>query len=318
MAEVSALIDPPPLRPCAGLALEQRRGHGNAAVDERGVARDQVQRRHRDPVTEAGRHHGGLGPLPGRDGPAALRRLQRHPLEHAERFEEGPLALRAHVRRHSRRTDIGGVNEDLRHRQPAVLRVVVANAMAPDSERLGGVVAVLHTGDAQVEGIGYGEGLEGRAKLVGAQGGAVEESVLPAPVRRLGVERGEADQSQKLAAFDVHDDPGGAHRTMGGHGVFQRFGEDVLDPDVQRECERAAMILGRPAHILADRPLDTGQPAIVHVRETDRVGEETALGIEALILTLQPETGNPEPVDGVRLLRREVVTQQRGLSCLRR
>ena len=36
--------------------------------------------------------------------------------------------------------------------------------------------------------------------------------------------------------------------------------------------------------------------------------------VEALLLALQPEAGNAEPVDGVGLLRREVVPQQGGLS----
>ena len=101
---------------------------------------------------------------------------------------------------------------------------------------------------------------------------------------------------------------------MSVHGFGERLGENVLDPDVERECERALVGLGAPSQLLVDRLLDAGEAAIVHVRETDGVCEEAALGIEALFLALQPETGNTEPVDGVRLLRRQVVPQQRGLS----
>ena len=82
---------------------------------------------------------------------------------------------------------------------------------------------------------------------------------------------------------------------------------------VEREHERAAMRRAAPAQLLAHRLLDAGKPAIVHVGETDRVGEETALGVDPLFLTLQPETGNAQPVDGMRLLGREVVPQQGGL-----
>ena len=101
---------------------------------------------------------------------------------------------------------------------------------------------------------------------------------------------------------------------MRGHGFGKRFGEDVLDPDVERERERTLPGRGTTPQLLACGLLDSGEPAVVHVRETDCVGEEAPLRIEALLLALQPETGNAEPVDGVRLLRREVVPQQRGLS----
>ena len=165
-----------------------------------------------------------------------------------------------------------------------------------------------------IERHGDGEGLEGRAQLVGAESGAVEESVRAAPVRPLRVERGQADQGQQLAALHIHHHAGGTDRPMSGHGFGERLGEDVLNSDVERECERALVGLGAPPQLLVDRLLDAGETAMVHVRETDCMSEEAALGIEALLLTLQPETGNAEPVDGVRLLRRQVVPQQRGLS----
>ena len=179
--------------------------------------------------------------------------------------------------------------------------------------RISGVVAVLDAGDAEVESRGHGEGLEGGAELVGAQRGTVEEGLCRAAIRRLGIERREADQGQQLAGLHVHHHAGGAERAMGGHGVLERLGESVLDPDVERERKRAAVRLGAPPQLRVGRLFDAGETAIVHVREPDRVGEEAPLRIDALLLAFQPEAGDAEPVDGVRLLWREVVPQQGGL-----
>ena len=74
------------------------------------------------------------------------------------------------------------------------------------------------------------------------------------------------------------------------------------------------MVPGAPAQLVVGRLLHAGEPAVVHIREPDRVGEETALRIDALLLALEPEAGDAEPDDGVGLLRREVVPQQGGLS----
>ena len=131
----------------------------------------------------------------------------------------------------------------------------------------------------------------------------------------FGVERRQADQGQQLSALHVHHHSGRTDCLVGGHGFGECLGEDVLDSDVERECERSLVSLGAPPQFLVHRLLDAGESPIVHVREPDGVGEEAPLGIEALFLALQPEAGNSEPVDGVGLLRRQFVAQQCGPSC---
>src|SRR3546814_21166190 len=66
-----------------------------------------------------------------------------------------------------------GVHEDLRHRQPTLLGMEVADGEARHADRLAHVIAVAEAHHAAVEGQRGREALEHRAHLVDAEAGAV-------------------------------------------------------------------------------------------------------------------------------------------------
>src|SRR3712207_8797805 len=79
--------------------------------------------------------------------------------------------------------------DDLRDLQEAVLALEVVDLEAAVADRAGGVVAAPHVRGAEVERHRRGEQLEGGARLVEADGGAVEGRVLVLPVGLAGAER---------------------------------------------------------------------------------------------------------------------------------
>ena len=61
--------------------------------------------------------------------------------QQAEPLQIGPLPLDAERGRHLGGADIGGEGDHLGHAQPAPMGVEIADPMAPDRQRLNGVVA---------------------------------------------------------------------------------------------------------------------------------------------------------------------------------
>ena len=82
-----------------------------------------------------------------------------------------------------------------------------------------------------------GEGLEGRARLVGVAHGAVLRGVAGRGARRVGVDARPVGHRQHLAGAGVHDDRRGAVGTVGRADVGQHALDLVLDGGVDRQLQ---------------------------------------------------------------------------------
>ena len=173
-------------------AFQQRDRHPRAVADQAAGGVQELQRRHRDAMAESGGRHGDVGPFLGCARPHDLGDLDRgrgveaHPVE--EFLEQRPAPG---GEGQPRGTDVGGIFEDLRHRQPAVLGVIVADAVATDLQLAGGVELVRHADLTRVQGGGDGEDLEHRAQLV-RLGDVAVEVLDPLARRRPGWDRNPA------------------------------------------------------------------------------------------------------------------------------
>src|SRR3546814_16524576 len=83
----------------------------------------------------------------------------------AEPPEEVLLHGGARVHHHVHGADVAGVHEDLRHRQPPLLGMEVADGEARNADRLAHVIAVAEAHTAAVEGQRASEALEHTAPL---------------------------------------------------------------------------------------------------------------------------------------------------------
>ena len=222
------------------IALEQRRRHARAVAHQAADGVDELQRRHRDAVAERGGGHRHLGPFLGRARPDHLGDLdlglgvEADPPE--EVLEHGRAAG---GERHPRGADVGRVLEDLGHREPLVLGVVVADPVAADHQLAGGVEPVLEPDLAGVERRRDGQDLEHRAELVDLGEVAVEvlDPVgLAHPVR---VEVRQAHHGEQLAGDEVEHHRIGADRAEAPVRVQQLLADDLLDAQIQAQSQRA-------------------------------------------------------------------------------
>src|SRR5262249_26492198 len=108
-------------------ALEEGWRHEASAVHQRADRHHCLQRRHRKPVTECDRHGVELGPALGHQWFGALGQFGTQPIELAHLSQEPFVVLDPEAQRHARGADIGGVGEDLRNREHAVLSVEIVD-----------------------------------------------------------------------------------------------------------------------------------------------------------------------------------------------
>ena len=255
--------------PAGGGASSSRRrrvtGRSVPPLTTAAVAGDELQRRDRDAVAEGDGHRVDLAPRRRDQRGADLRQLDRRRLQEAEAPEEFALAVAADVERHAHRADVGRVHEDLGHRQPALLALVVGDREARDLDRLGGVVPVGHRRGAGVERHRRVEDLEGRAQLVDAERVAVEARLRLGLAGRVRIEIGQRHHRQQFAGVDVEHHRGAADGAEFLDRGEQLLADEVLDADVERQPQRVDRLLQAVVEIL----LDAGEAALVDVGEAD-------------------------------------------------
>src|SRR3546814_3463837 len=100
----------------------------------------------------------------------------------AEPPEEVLLHGGARIHHHVHGADVAGVHEDLRHRQPPLLGMEVADGEARHADRLAHVIAIAEAYHAAVEGHGGGKELEHRAHLVDAEGSEEQPTELKSTI----------------------------------------------------------------------------------------------------------------------------------------
>ncbi len=194
-----------------------------------------------------------LTPGRGEERLADLVQLDARATEKAKAGEEVPLRLGAGGHGHVHGADVAGIDEDLRDRQPALLRLEVADDEARHPDRIAGVIPVAYGQEPAVENHGGGEDLEDRAHLVGAQRGAVEARVARGAGGAVGIEAGQGDQGQNLAVVSVEDQAGGADRLELAHGGAQLLEQDMLHTNVEAQMKR----IGGASQRLVEGKLDT-------------------------------------------------------------
>ena len=280
-------------------------GWEDTAVDHRADGGGELERTDRQAVTETDGHGVDLAPRRRRQRGGNLGELDVGGAQQAEAGQEVALRLGADILRHLGGADVGRVDDDFRHREPAVLGLVVADDEARHAQRLAGVVAVGHGDHAGVERHRHGKQLERRAHLVGAQRGPVEARRAGAIARVIGIEVGQRRQRQDLAVVGVDDQPRRADCAEGRHAVRQLLAQHVLEARVERKAQGlGAAAVG--AQGVVERFFDPGDATVVDVDEAEHVGEHPAQWVDPQILALKCDAGEAQAVDGRLLARREV------------
>ena len=102
------------------VAGDDARPHPKPAVHQRGIARGQMQRRHRHAVAVGDRHRREIGPALGqqRRRPRRLGELDRRGVEQPDLLEEGLLPLLAEHHADMRRADVRRMHQHVLDRQP--------------------------------------------------------------------------------------------------------------------------------------------------------------------------------------------------------
>ena len=115
-----------------------------------------------------------LGPALGDERLRAFRQLGAQPLELAHLAQEPFVVLDPEAQRHTRSADVGGIGEDLGHREHAVLGVEIVNCELPVLQWMASIEGGFERDLAGVERHGDGERLERRAHLENTSGEAVD------------------------------------------------------------------------------------------------------------------------------------------------
>ena len=131
------------------------------------------------------------------------------PVELAHLLQERLVAVHADRQRHARGADIRGIGEDLRHREEAVLRLVVVDGEAAVLQRMAGIETRAQRRLAGIERHRDGEHLEGRAHFIDAGGQPVDAGRIVGLARIVGVVVGLRSERDHLAGIDVEHDAGG-------------------------------------------------------------------------------------------------------------
>ena len=125
------------------VAFQHRRRHVTAAVYQGGDAAGQLQGRNGNAMAISNRHGVDLTPPLRHQGLADFRQLQGRRAQQAETVQVVPLGLGADVDGHLGGADIGRIDDDLRHRQPAILGVKITDGKPGNLDRLAGVITAV-------------------------------------------------------------------------------------------------------------------------------------------------------------------------------
>ena len=138
------------------------------------------------------------------------------------------------------------------------------------------------------------EQLEQRAELVGAERDAVEQRVGRRLLVAVGVEIGQADAGQDLAARDVEHDRGGA---LGGEARARRLelaAHHLLNPEIEGQHQRRLALVGIGQAVI-EAALDAGEPLVLDPDVADQMRGQRALRVDPVALGAKADAGQPEP-----------------------
>ena len=123
------------------IALEEGRRDQSAAIEKSRYHRGTLQRLYGKTVAECGRCGDQPAPARRQQRLGAFRHFGQQPVEQPDPAQEFLVPLDADIERHARRADIGGMGEDLRHRQDPRRPWKSWMACAADDQRKARVVA---------------------------------------------------------------------------------------------------------------------------------------------------------------------------------
>ena len=225
--------------------------------------------------------------------------------------QECALPLGARLQRQHAGADVGGVQEDLAHRERSALRIEVLDRVGTGDERLAHVVELVEVGRAGLERHGDRQRLEDRAELEGAARQLVGVRRVE-PVRR--------DASGRLRAARRRPAPRPSRhrardrrRRMPSSATQACFSSSAsacctpMSSDIRTAgAGRAAGPLhGLDAAGLVEHALDAGDAPVVGVDGAQHVPGQRAQRIDALELGAEGEARQAQGMHALRLSRRE-------------
>ncbi len=171
-----------------------------------------------------------------------------------------------------------------------------------------GVVDRMHVGEAHIEHAGHGEHLEHRAHLVNAEAEPVEPVLVERLLAMVGIEIGQRHETDNLARMHVEDDAGRGLGMERGHGVRELLAQHVLHAEIERDGDgfvaRGGLGMRHgELRVVVDELLDAGEASRIDVDQPHHVARDRTHGIDPPILLDETETGEPELVDFLLLLR---------------
>ena len=224
------------------------------------------------------------------------------------------MALDADHQRQPRGADVRGMGEHFGHCQHAMGGVKIVNREPPVAQAVARVHMRAEVDLAGFERHGERKRLEGRAHFVDADIDAVDLRRIAHVARIVGIEVGQGFERQHFAGVDVDDH---ARRSLGVEAiqaVDQFVAQRVRGLEIEREAHRLQAVgIDREARdmrigqaLLVEIFLHAGDADVVLVDEPDHVRANRAVGIDALVLRQEADTGQAKVKDFRLLLRRDL------------
>ena len=224
--------------------------------------------------------------------------------------------LDAELERSPRGADVGGVGKDFRHREHAVLGMEVVDCVLAHLQRPARVERGVEADLAGIERHRERKRLEGRAHLVHAGGEPVDAGRIERLARVVGVVIRYRHHRDDLAGARVGDEAGGRLGLELVARLDQFVAQPMLHPKIDCQLHRLLQpVGGEPRQVQIGEPaavepfLDTGDALIVDVDVADEVGDAGAIGIDAVVLAQEADTGQTEPIDFAPLLGRDLALE---------
>ena len=255
-----------------------------------------MQRRHRDAMAVGSGHAGDPAPIGRPQATGTLIELDRRTLVEIQAAEQLLQRRGAHFVGDPGGADVGAVDQDFRHVDPAAKRMVVLDAEAADGQRRGRVITLAHRShDARIHGRRDRQRLERRTQLIAGLHHMVAERRFGAALagiilQLVGIEHRDRCHGDHFAGIDVQDDAaralGPCLDQLGIKLAFQR----ALHPAVDRHGEGPAT-LRRIDHPIIERGLHAHAALALGIgRKAENMRGQRALGIEALLLARKFDT----------------------------
>ena len=203
-----------------------------------------------------------------------------------------------------------------RYREHAVLGVEIVDRELAVLQRATGVDRGLERELAGVERHREGERLEGGAHLVDAGGEAIDAGGVERLARIVGVVVGNRDHRDDLARAHVGEKTGHRQGLEFRARGNQLVAHGVLDAQVDGKLDRLLQAVGgEPGQVQVGEPapveplLDAGDALIVDIDVADEMGDLGAVRIDALVLRQEADAGQPEAMNLLTLLGRDLALE---------